>query len=69
VERLEARIVEAWSGFARSGAPGASGLPDWPPYTLERRETMTLGATCALELDPGSATRRLWAGFPARAAS
>ena len=67
VERLEAQLVEAWSGFARSGAPGASSLPDWPPYTLERRETMLLGATCALELDPGSATRRLWAGFPGRA--
>jgi para-nitrobenzyl esterase len=60
VDALAARMMDAWSGFARSGVPDAHDLPEWPPYTVERRETMLLGAECRVELDPGFVTRRLW---------
>ena len=64
VDRLTARMMDAWSAFARSGRPSARDLPEWPVYTVERRETMILGAECTLELDPDGATRRLWYGLP-----
>ncbi len=64
VTALSARVMDAWSSFARDGVPRARSLPDWPRYTEERRETMILGAACAVELDPGGATRRLWDGIP-----
>jgi para-nitrobenzyl esterase len=63
VDRLAEQVMDAWSGFARSGRPSARNLPGWPAYTVERRETMTLGAECRLELDPDGATRRLWDGL------
>jgi para-nitrobenzyl esterase len=55
-------MSDAWTSFARDGAPVARGLPEWKPYTTERRETLALGTPCTLELDPGAATRRLWDG-------
>lgn len=64
VAALAARVMDAWSSFAASGKPHARALPDWPAYTTTRRETMVLGATCAVELDPAGATRRLWDGIP-----
>jgi len=63
VDALAARMMDAWSGFARDGVPGARDLPDWRPYTAERRETMVLGGACRMELDPGGVTRRLWDGI------
>ncbi len=60
VDALAANVMDAWTSFARDGAPAASGLPDWTPYTTERRATLVLGGPCSMELDPGAATRRLW---------
>ena len=57
-----ARVMDAWTSFARVGVPHASDLPEWLPYTTERRETLLLGTPCSMELDPGAVTRRLWDG-------
>lgn len=62
VDQLSARVVGAWTSFARDGVPRARDLPDWLPYTTERRETLVLGTPCTMELDPGAVTRRLWDG-------
>ncbi|RYE57068.1 MAG: carboxylesterase/lipase family protein, partial [Hyphomicrobiales bacterium] len=35
-----------WVNFARTGNPNGAGLPDWPAYTLERRDTMVINRTC-----------------------
>jgi para-nitrobenzyl esterase len=64
VERLCASVMDAWTSFARDGAPRAGDLPDWRPYTTERRETLVLGTPCSMELDPAAVTRRLWDGLP-----
>jgi hypothetical protein len=32
-----------WANFARSGAPGGSGLPEWPAYTTQDKQIMVLG--------------------------
>ncbi len=63
VDRLSDRVMDAWSGFARSGRPSSSDLPEWPAYTVERRETMMLDADCAVARDPDGVTRRLWDGL------
>jgi para-nitrobenzyl esterase len=58
---LAAKVSDAWIAFARSGAPGHAGLPDWPRYDASRRATMVLDAECRVVDDPGGAERRLWA--------
>ena len=52
----------AWTNFARSGDPNRperEGLPPWPQYTLEERETMILSASPRVEKDPLSEDRKL----------
>lgn len=41
-QNLAQTVSQAWINFARSGVPGAAGLPDWEPYTRERGATMLL---------------------------
>lgn len=41
---LAAQASTAWSNFARNDRPSAPGLPEWPAYTLEKRETMIFSA-------------------------
>jgi para-nitrobenzyl esterase len=60
---LAVQVRDAWASFARTGAPGHAGLPDWPAYDLERRATMTLGLPCELRDDPGREARLFWAGL------
>jgi para-nitrobenzyl esterase len=50
--RLADQTLGAWAAFARTGNPSHPGLPDWRAYTLDRRETMALGAQCKLSSDP-----------------
>jgi para-nitrobenzyl esterase len=49
---LSASASAAWTSFARGGVPAAPGLPAWPAYSLEARETMILSAAPAIERDP-----------------
>jgi para-nitrobenzyl esterase len=59
--RLAAVTSGAWLAFARSGRPAHDGLPDWAPYTAERRATMVLDADrCMLADDPRAAERVVW---------
>ena len=62
VEALAAGVMDAWTSFARDGVPHARDLPEWLPYTTERRETFVLGTPCHMELDPGATTMRLLDG-------
>ncbi len=40
---LAAAMSAYWANFARSGAPGGSGLPQWPAYTTGAKQIMVLG--------------------------
>ncbi len=64
-EALEARMMDAWVAFARSGDPSHPGLPGgrWPRYDEARRATLMLGPECAVELDPGERERRAFEGI------
>jgi len=50
----------AWAAFARTGNPSHSGIPVWPPYTLDRRATMILAEECHVVDDPHREERLLW---------
>jgi para-nitrobenzyl esterase len=56
-----ANMSHAWASFARSSNPNFEGLPHWPPYTLEKRETMLINAQCEVVSDPDVEERKLWA--------
>lgn len=47
-QALAAQISAAWVNFARTGTPGADGLPAWEPYTRESGATMILDTEPAL---------------------
>jgi para-nitrobenzyl esterase len=45
-------MSRAWVAFARTGAPGGTGLPRWEPFTADARATMILNTECRLARDP-----------------
>jgi para-nitrobenzyl esterase len=53
-------MSHAWANFARNGNPNSEGIPEWPPYTLGKRETMFLNAECHVVSDPDREERLLW---------
>ncbi|HKR27717.1 MAG TPA: carboxylesterase family protein, partial [Acidobacteriaceae bacterium] len=53
-------MSEMWSTFARTGRPGATGQPEWPPYDTTRRATMLINADCKVVDDPFALERSLW---------
>jgi para-nitrobenzyl esterase len=53
-------MSSAWTSFARNGKPDSEGLPHWPAYTLDKRETMFIDAECKIASDPWREQRLLW---------
>jgi para-nitrobenzyl esterase len=60
---LATSMSSAWIAFARSGAPAAKTLPDWPKYTTKDRATMVLDDHPRVVSDPFG-ERGLWEGVP-----
>ncbi len=61
---LSAKMMGAWTSFARTGVPKASGLPAWTPYDAEMRPTMIFDNECRIENDPRQADRLALAHYP-----
>lgn len=59
-ERIASQMQAAWIAFARNGDPSNESLGQWPVYKPETRETMVLGAKCAVEAAPREDERRAW---------
>jgi para-nitrobenzyl esterase len=57
--RLASKTSTAWANFAKAGKPVAPGLPKWPTYSLDKRETMIFGETSHIGRDPMGADREL----------
>ena len=53
-------MSDTWIHFARTGNPNHSGIPQWPAYSLEKRETMIFDLPPRVEHDFGSAERTAW---------
>jgi para-nitrobenzyl esterase len=46
--------------FARTHQPDCDGLPRWPVYDLETRQTLIFDTSCRIEADPRGDERRLF---------
>jgi para-nitrobenzyl esterase len=62
---LAEKVSSAWVEFARTGKPAAEGLPKWPAFTTEHRESMHLDteSRVAPYMDPAIVKQfhdRLW---------
>jgi para-nitrobenzyl esterase len=55
------RVHATWVSFMKTGLPGNQ-LPDWAPYDLNRRYTMTIAADSRVISDPDKAERDIWEG-------
>jgi len=57
-------LAEQWSNtiieFAKTGDPNGAGLPHWPRYSAEDRQTLILDAESRVESDPDRTQRKLW---------
>ncbi len=59
---LAKQVHAAWVKFIQGEAPGAAGLPAWPEYSSEARETMIFDAVSRVEARPQEKELRLWDG-------
>ncbi|HET8934366.1 MAG TPA: carboxylesterase family protein [Polyangiales bacterium] len=60
---LAAKLSAAWIAFASTGKPSAEGLPEWPPYTAERRTTLVIDDNPKLVDDPTRERRQAMQKF------
>jgi para-nitrobenzyl esterase len=56
-------VSGAWIAFAHSGNPSHPGIPQWEPYTIDKRATMILDVPCRLEMDPAREELDAWKGI------
>jgi para-nitrobenzyl esterase len=61
-EALAKQMSDAWLAFARAGTPNTKSIPDWPPYTAERRATMLFDVTSRVVDDPNAEVRKILQG-------
>jgi para-nitrobenzyl esterase len=61
---LQERMTGAWVAFARAGRPDHPGLPPWPTYSADNRETMVFGRDTRIERDPLAEERRAIESYP-----
>ena len=59
VRRLSQRWSDTVIAFARTGDPNGAGLPHWPRYDEESRQTLILDANVRVERDPNGMERKL----------
>jgi para-nitrobenzyl esterase len=59
MQMLAKVVSETWVGFARTGNPNHSGLPQWPPYDAEKRATMTFNTPCKVVNDLEGEVRKI----------
>ena len=61
---LADKMSQAWINFARTGDPNHSGLPEWEPYTAEKRATMMFDNKCESKYHPDRELLEVTAGEP-----
>jgi para-nitrobenzyl esterase len=57
--QLASLMSDTWIAFARTGNPNHRGLPEWHPFDLAKRPTMSFAAQSKLVNDPRGDERRL----------
>ena len=59
MRKLEADSAGAWASLARTGNPNHKGMPNWPPYSADKRAVMIFDAPCRVENDPTGEVRQI----------
>jgi para-nitrobenzyl esterase len=59
-QALTEAVQGAWIAFARTGDPSHAGLPAWPAYETENRDTLVFDTACVLQADPLGTERSVW---------
>jgi para-nitrobenzyl esterase len=68
LQKLSARMMDAWLAFARCGNPSLTSPESaWPAYEVESRPTMQLDVTSSLEYAPYEEERAAWDDLSPRA--
>ena len=60
VRNLSQRWSDTLIQFAKTGNPNGAGLPQWPRYTAENRDTLVLDAESRIEQDLNREERLIW---------
>ncbi|MFN5554213.1 MAG: carboxylesterase/lipase family protein [Hyphomonadaceae bacterium] len=62
--KVSGELSSALVSLARTGSPQTRGLPSWPRYRLNRRETMIFDTRTRVEFDPRGVERALFQTVP-----
>ena len=62
-EVLSAKMMDAWTSFARTGDPNHKNIPEWTQYETDRRKTMVFDNNVKIWEDPLSKERKMWYGM------
>ena len=54
------KMAELWTTFARTGVPGAEGVPEWTAYNFKDRPTMRIDTNCEVINDRFSKELQMW---------
>jgi para-nitrobenzyl esterase len=63
-DALRRSVHAAWVSFIFGRVPGLAGAPAWPRFDLQQRPEMIINNRSSVALDPDSAERHLWDGWP-----
>ncbi|MFX1323764.1 MAG: carboxylesterase/lipase family protein [Promethearchaeota archaeon] len=63
IETFSRKVMDAWIAFARSGNPNHKDIPEWTPYSIEKRATMCLGKESKLVDAAFEKERKAWDGL------
>lgn len=59
-QALADKMSNAWLAFAKTGSPSTKDLPQWSPYSADRRTTMIFDNNARVETDPARELRVFW---------
>ncbi len=59
-ELLSAKMMDAWTSFARTGNPNHEGIPEWPQYDIKKRATLVFDNEIKIWEDPLKKEREMW---------
>jgi para-nitrobenzyl esterase len=62
--KLADQIASAWVSFAATGNPNNANTPEWPPYSLPRRDTLVFDHLSRAQSDPRGNFREFWEKEP-----
>ena len=57
---LSENMMDSWISFAKNGDPNHNGIPEWPQYNIQERNTIIFDKTIRVWNNPLSKEREMW---------